>query len=124
MIGRKSHPPFLSGRRQGQQVGARSGQGLVFKCLGSSILHYSPTLLLTGCLGHFLLAVGQVLCLPSCWVSLPQLHTHPSFLLGLPSSHFLVGLLLASARPLFMLSVRDSTFLLVELRNARLLIKC
>ena len=92
MIGRKSHPPFLSGRRQGQLVSARSGQGLVFCCLGSSLLHYSLTLPLTECLGHLLLAVNQVLFLPSCWVSLLQHHTHPPFLLGLPSSYLLVGL--------------------------------
>ena len=54
---------------------------------------------------------------PSCWACL-----RATFLLGLPSGHILVWLPLASACPLFMLSIRHSTFLLVELCSARLLI--
>ena len=76
----------------------------------------------SGFISPFLLgkpAFNFTLIRPSCWARLRAI-----FLLGLPSGRFLVWLPLASARPLFMVSVRHPTFLLVELRNARLLCKC
>ena len=73
----------------------------------------------SGFISPFLLgkpAFNFTLIRPSCWDRL-----RATFLLGLPSGHFLVWLPLACACQLLMLRVRQSTFLLVELRNARLL---